>query len=90
MSDYILDLRRLVGHRPLLQAGASVLLEDGEGRLLLQRRADCGLWGYHGGSVELDEAVEEAANKSNLQNKPKLNAILIMMLILNLKIMSAF
>ena len=63
MSDYILDLRRLVGHRALLQAGASVLLEDGEGRLLLQRRADCGLWGYHGGSVELDEAVEEAAKR---------------------------
>ena len=36
MSDYIMDMRRLVGHRPLLQAGASVLLEDERGRLLLQ------------------------------------------------------
>lgn len=63
MSDYIMDLRRIVGHRPLLQAGASVLLEDARGRLLLQRRADCHLWGYHGGSVELDEVVEEAARR---------------------------
>ncbi len=63
MSDYILDLRKIVGHRPLLQVGASVLLEDREGRLLLQRRADCHLWGYHGGSVELDEIVEEAARR---------------------------
>ena len=63
MSDYIMDLRRLVGSRPLLQAGASVLLEDGQGRLLLQRRADCHLWGYHGGAVELDEVVEEAAGR---------------------------
>ena len=63
MSEYILDLRKLVGHRPLLQLGASVLLEDERGRLLLQRRADCHLWGYHGGSVELDEVVEEAARR---------------------------
>ena len=63
MSEYILDLRKLVGHKPLLQLGASVLLEDERGRLLLQRRADCHLWGYHGGSVELDEVVEEAARR---------------------------
>lgn len=63
MSDYIMDLRKAVGHRPLLQSGASVLLEDGEGRLLLQRRADNHQWGYHGGSVELDEVVEEAARR---------------------------
>lgn len=63
MSDYILDLRKQVGHRPLLQCGASVLLEDGEGRLLLQRRGDNHLWGYHGGSVELDEPVEDAARR---------------------------
>ncbi len=63
MSDYILDLRKIVGHRPLLQVGASVLIEDREGRLLLQRRADCHQWGYHGGSVELDEYVEDAARR---------------------------
>lgn len=63
MSDYIMDLRKAVGHRPLLQSGASVLLEDAEGRLLLQRRADNHQWGYHGGSVELDEVVEEAARR---------------------------
>ena len=63
MSDYILDLRKIVGHRPLLQSGASVLLEDGEGRILLQKRGDCHQWGYHGGSVELDEPVEDAARR---------------------------
>ncbi len=61
MSNYIMDLRAVVGHRPLMQVGASVLLEDEEGRLLLQKRRDNGCWGYHGGSVELDEAVEAAA-----------------------------
>lgn len=61
MANYILDLRKTVGHRPLLQVGASVIVENDRGEILLQRRADNGCWGYCGGSVELDEKVEEAA-----------------------------
>lgn len=63
MSNYIMDLRQIVGHRPLLQVGASVIVEDGQGRLLLQLRSDNHCWGYPGGSVELDEVVEEAAKR---------------------------
>lgn len=63
MSEYILDLRKIVGHRPLLQVGASVIVIDPDGRILLQKRRDNGLWGYAGGSVELDEAVDAAAKR---------------------------
>lgn len=63
MSEYILDLRKLVGHRPLLQVGASVIVENDEGNLLLQKRKDNHCWGYAGGSVELDEKVEDAAKR---------------------------
>ena len=63
MSEYILDLRKIVGHRPLLQVGASVIVENEKGEVLLQRRADNHCWGYAGGSVELDEVVEEAARR---------------------------
>lgn len=63
MSNYIMDLRKIVGHRTLLQVGASVIVEDSAGRILLQQRTDSGLWGYSGGSVELDEAVEDAAKR---------------------------
>ena len=63
MSSYIMDLRKIVGHRPLLQVGASVIVEDDKGRILLQLRKDNGCWGYAGGSVELDEEVEEAAKR---------------------------
>lgn len=63
MSGYIMDLRKIVGHRPLLQVGASVIVEDKQGRILLQLRADNHCWGYAGGSVELDEEVEEAAKR---------------------------
>ena len=63
MSNYIMDLRRIVGHRPLLQVGASVIVVDSENRILLQLRSDNHCWGYAGGSVELDEVVEEAAKR---------------------------
>ena len=67
MSDYIMDLRKIVGHRPLLQVGASVILEDETGRILLQLRHDNHCWGYPGGSVELDEVVEDAARRELLE-----------------------
>lgn len=69
MSDYIMDLRKIVGHRPLLQVGASVIVEDALGRILLQLRSDNHCWGYAGGSVELDEVVEDAASE-NYWKKP--------------------
>ena len=67
MSGYIMDLRKVVGHRPLLQVGASVILEDEQGRVLLQLRTDNHCWGYAGGSVELDEEVEAAARRELLE-----------------------
>ncbi len=61
MSNYILDLRKSVGKRPLLQCGASVIAVNERGEILLQKRSDDGHWGYCGGSVELGEIVSEAA-----------------------------
>lgn len=60
---YILDLREVVGHRPLIQVGAGIIVEDPRGRVLLQLRADNHCWSYCGGSLELDEKVEDAAKR---------------------------
>ena len=60
---YILDLRKFVGHRPLIQVGAGIIVEDPEGRVLLQLRSDNHCWGYCGGSIEPDERVEDAARR---------------------------
>jgi hypothetical protein len=43
--DYLQELRKLVGHRPLLMIGATTLILDGQGRLLLLKRSDSGCWG---------------------------------------------
>ena len=47
--------------------GASVIVTDERGRVLLQHRADNGLWGYHGGCVELAENTEDAARRELLE-----------------------
>ena len=67
MSNYIMDLRKIVGHRPLLQVGASVIIENAQQQILLQLRTDNHCWSYPGGSVELDEEVEEAAKRELLE-----------------------
>ena len=59
MSNYIMDLRKVVGHAPLLQAGASIIVENENGQVLLEKRTDNHQWGYAGGSIELGETVEE-------------------------------
>ncbi len=61
MSDYTTELRKSIGHTPILQVGASVIVEDNDGKVLLQLRKDTNTWGYSGGGVELDEVVEDAA-----------------------------
>ncbi|MFC6333042.1 NUDIX hydrolase [Paenibacillus septentrionalis] len=58
---YIMDLRKVVGSRPLIMAGSCVLVFNQDRELLLQRRTDTNDWGTIGGSLELGESLEEAA-----------------------------
>ncbi|MFC4456445.1 NUDIX domain-containing protein [Deinococcus sonorensis] len=61
MTSYLGELRRRVGSRPLFSVGVSVVLQDAQGRLLLQRRSDTGLWGLPGGGVEPGESFLQGA-----------------------------
>ena len=67
MSNYIMDLRKFVGHQTLIQCGAGVIIVNNVGEILLGRRADNQLWGYFGGSVEIDEKVEDCAKRELLE-----------------------
>ncbi len=64
---YIQDLRAWVGHRPILLAGAAVLLVDGEGCLLMNFRPDNLTWGIPGGAMELGESLEETARRETFE-----------------------
>ncbi len=63
MSEYIKDLRKIVGHRTIIQCAASIICINGQGQLLLGKRTDNHLWGYSGGSAEIDEKVEDTARR---------------------------
>ena len=63
MNGYIMELRKLVGHRTLIQCAASIICVDSDGRHLLGKRSDNHKWGYSGGSVEIDERVEDCAKR---------------------------
>ncbi|WP_194829021.1 NUDIX domain-containing protein [Nocardia sp. XZ_19_231] len=44
-----------------LVPGGSVLVTDGAGRILMQRRGDSGNWSLPGGAMEIGETLEECA-----------------------------
>ena len=58
-----MELRKLVGSRPLIMVGACVILLDQENRVLLQLRQDNNCWGLAGGSLEIGETLEQVAKR---------------------------
>lgn len=62
MNNYVKTMRAMIGTKPLLICGASVIVIR-DGNILLQKRKDNGCWGYHGGCLELGETLEEAAKR---------------------------
>ncbi|NGZ76978.1 NUDIX hydrolase [Saccharibacillus alkalitolerans] len=63
---YIMELRKLVGSRPLIMAGACVIAEK-DGGILLQKRTDNGCWGLPGGSLEPGESMEQVARRELME-----------------------
>ncbi|MCR5846998.1 MAG: NUDIX domain-containing protein [Lachnospiraceae bacterium] len=63
MTGYMSEMRKLVGHKTIIQCAGSIICVDQNGRLLLGKRSDNHLWGYSGGAVEIDENVEDTARR---------------------------
>lgn len=59
--SYIKELRKYVGHEPILTAGVGLLVFNNENKILMQLRTDYNQWGFPGGSMELGESFEEVA-----------------------------
>lgn len=58
---YIMDLRKHIGHEPIIGVGATTLVFNEQNELLLNLRTDTNTWGIPGGSMELYETIEETA-----------------------------
>ncbi len=50
-----------------IRPGASAVIFDGGGEILLERRADNGFWGLPGGGVDVGESVEQAVLREVLE-----------------------
>ncbi len=59
--DYVVDLRRKIGHDMLWLTTAMGVVLDGTGRILLGRRADTGAWAPPGGIIDPGEHPADAA-----------------------------
>ena len=58
--SYISEMRKHIGHAPMLSVGATVAVVK-DGKLLLNLRSDTGTWGIPGGAMELGETLEQTA-----------------------------
>ena len=61
MSDYIKELRKKVGHKPLVLPHSVVLVINNQNEILLEERSDDGFFDFPGGGIDLKETAEEAA-----------------------------
>lgn len=67
IPPFILELRSLIGTRPLWLSAATALVIDGEDRILLGRRADNGAWALPGGIIDPGEEPADAAARECLE-----------------------
>lgn len=61
--SYVTGIRALIGQRPFILAGATVIVRDAAGRILMQQRSDNGVWALVGGAMEIGETLEECARR---------------------------
>lgn len=60
---YMEELRQLVGKRPIIGVGATILVFNLNREILLQLRSDTNTWGLPGGGMEAGEKIEETATR---------------------------
>jgi ADP-ribose pyrophosphatase YjhB (NUDIX family) len=60
---YMNDLRKIVGKRPLIMVGATLLALNQRNQLLMLKRTDNKCWGVPGGAMELGEDLESTVKR---------------------------
>ena len=60
---YIQEIRKYVGHSPIMVTAAMCIIYDRKKGILLEKRTDNGMWCVPGGALELGETLEEALKR---------------------------
>lgn len=63
----ISDLRKYIGHGPLINIGATVIVMNDKNEILLNLRSDTNTWGIIGGGMELGESLEGTAARELME-----------------------
>ena len=76
IPHYVQWIRERVGKEKIILNGSAGLVRDEQGRVLLQKRRDNGLWGFPGGIQELGESAADTVRREffeevGLQVEPK-------------------
>lgn len=66
-ETYLGRLRAKVGHDLIKVPGGRIVIEDAAGRVLLQKRADFGIWGLPAGSPEDNESAGDSIKREVLE-----------------------
>ncbi len=61
--SYISEMRKFVGHAPIMCVAAMGIIYNEEKGLLLEKRTDTGEWCVPGGAIELGESLEDALRR---------------------------
>lgn len=60
---YISELRKYVGHNPIMATSIMCIIYDKERGILFEKSADFGVWCVPGGALEIGESLEEGLKR---------------------------
>lgn len=63
MAGYIKEIRKLIGHKPLILVGSTIIVMNDKKEILFQFRSDTKEWGLPGGAMEIGESLEQTAER---------------------------
>lgn len=63
MADYTQEIRKLIGTRPFILVGSTIVVMNDNKEILFQHRSDTEEWGLPGGAMEIGESLEQTAER---------------------------
>jgi len=63
MAEYTKEIRELIGSRPFILVGSTIVVKNDINEILFQHRSDTKEWGLPGGAIEIGESLEQTAER---------------------------
>jgi 8-oxo-dGTP pyrophosphatase MutT (NUDIX family) len=63
MAEYTKEIRELIGSRPFILVGSTIIVKNDKNEILFQHRSDTAEWGLPGGVMEIGESLEQTAGR---------------------------